>query len=175
MTRGYGASSLMRPRGGNLKNTRRESREVAFALLFEWSFKDDTLDEIIENAAVGSELPVDAFARALAGCAIEHCPEIDKIIGRYSEKWKVSRLSRVTLAVLRMSVCELLHFDDIPVGATINEAVELAKKFSTEDEAAYINGILGAFERARSGKAAAEPEQPAPEEAPPELGPAGAQ
>ena len=135
-----------------MKTKRRESRETAFALLFEWSFKDDTMDEIIEQATVGRELAIDSFAYELAQKTIEHCAEVDACIEQYSERWKLNRLSRVTLAVLRMAFCEMMHFDNIPVGATINEAVELAKKYSTEDEAAYINGILGTYNRNRIGK-----------------------
>ncbi|HHY51778.1 MAG TPA: hypothetical protein GX499_00855, partial [Clostridiales bacterium] len=61
--------------------------------------------------------------------------------------WRVSRLSKVTLAVLRLGLCEITRMEDIPLGATINEAVELCKKFATEEEAAYVNGILGRYGR----------------------------
>ena len=135
-----------------MKTKRRESRETAFALLFEWSFKDDTMDEIIEQATVGRELAIDSFAYELAQKTIEYQAEVDACIEQYSERWKLNRLSRVTLSVLRMAFCEMMHFDNIPVGATINEAVELAKKYSTEDEAAYINGILGTYNRNRTGE-----------------------
>lgn len=155
---------------------RRESRETAFALVFEWSFKDETLDEMIEHAAQSREIVVDDFAYALASKTIARAGELDELIGQYSDKWKLNRLSHVTLAVLRLSLCELTDFADIPVGATINEAVELLKKFATEQDAAYVNGILGAYDRERKGEVVVkkdlqlvfpEPEQPVPLE--PEL------
>lgn len=74
--------------------------------------------------------------------------EIDAEIDRYSEKWKVNRLPKVSLTVLRLAIGEMLYFRDIPVAATINEAVELAKKYSMQEDAAYINGVLGAFAKA---------------------------
>ena len=72
----------------------------------------------------------------------------DAEIDRYSEKWKVNRLPKVSLTVLRLAIGEMLYFRDIPVAATINEAVELAKKYSMQEDAAYINGVLGAFAKA---------------------------
>lgn len=128
---------------------RRESREAAFLLTFEWSFREDeTLDEIIELARDCRDAEYDDFAKMLVTKTINHCIQIDKLIEKYSDNWKLNRLSKVTLAVLRMSFCEMLLMDDIPVGATINEAVEIMKKFATEDEASFVNGILGAYHRA---------------------------
>ena len=132
---------------------RRESRETAFSLVFEWAFREEeTLDEIIENAAQGREIVVDDFAHTLAEKTIASAAELDSFIERYSDNWKINRLSHVTLAVLRLAFCELLYFSDIPAGATINEAVELLKKFATEQDASYANGILGAYERERRGE-----------------------
>lgn len=143
--------------------TRRESREIAFALLFEWSFHGENVDEMIENAGLAREAVVDSFARELTEKTIANREEIDGLIEQYSQGWKLGRISRVTLATLRLSFCELTRFGDIPVGATINEAVELVKKYGTEDEAAYLNGILGTFERVRKGFAP-EPAKPVKEE-----------
>lgn len=133
------------------KMTRRESRETAFALLFEWSFKDDDFDEIVNNAIIAREIVVDSFTRELADKVIENRDELDSLIGQYSQGWKLQRISKTALTVLRMSFCELTHFHDIPVGVSINEAVELLKKFGTDEEAAYLNGILGNFEKVRKG------------------------
>lgn len=133
------------------KPTRRESREIAFALMFEWSFQEMPLDEMIELAGLARRIEVDKFAYSLAERTIENRNEIDALITRYSQGWKLSRLSRTVLSVLRMSFCELTKFGDIPVGATINEAVELVKKYGTDEEAIYLNGILGSFEQVRKG------------------------
>lgn len=131
--------------------TRREARETAFALLFEWSFKsDETLEDIIGNAAVGRQLEVDDFARSLSSRAVDNVESLDSLIKEYSDKWKINRISKVSLAVLRLAFCELSLFPDIPAGATINEAVELVKTYATDEEAAYVNGILGTYERRRN-------------------------
>jgi N utilization substance protein B len=135
------------------KLKRSESRELACVLLFEWTFRDDeTLEEIIEHAEHCRELSVDAFAKELANAAIGHVQELDHLIGRFSANWKINRISRVTLSVLRLGLAELSLRDDIPAGAAINEAVELMKKYATPDEAAYVNGVLGAYHRSRKGE-----------------------
>ena len=134
--------------GGTARSSRRQSRETAFALLFEWSFKpEESLDELLALSAPDRGIEADEFARALCIRAMEHVAELDSLIETYSDNWKLSRISRVTLAILRLAFCELSLFDDIPTGATINEAVELGKTYTTEDEAAFINGILGAHAR----------------------------
>lgn len=134
-----------------VKPTRRESRETAFELLFEWSFKEDSLEEIIEMAGKARNAQVDDFARKLAGKAVASRDEIDALIGQYSQGRKLSRISKTALAVLRLCFCELTQFEEIPAGASINEGVELLKKYGTEEEAAYLNGILGSFDRVRKG------------------------
>lgn len=132
-----------------MKTNRRKSRDNAFCLLFEWSFHGDETDTMLQNAVEGRELEIDDFARALCTRAIENHESIDALIESYSETWKLSRLSKVTLAVLRLAFCELTLFDDIPLGATVNEAVELCKKYAGEEEASYVNGILGQYGRDR--------------------------
>lgn len=130
------------------KVKRRESRETTFTLLFEWSFREDeTIDEIIELAEHCRAVQVNDFARSLAEVTVNYRVQLDALIEDYSDKWKLNRLSRTTLAVLRMSFCELTRMEDIPVGVTINEAVELMKKYATPDEAAYVNGVLGTYTR----------------------------
>jgi len=136
------------PEGGKMsKMNRRKSRETAFFLLFEWSFHGDPFEALIQNAQSARELDADEFALQLCQRAIESAPELDGIIERYSESWKVNRLSKVTLTVLRLAFCEMTKMENIPLGATINEAVELCKKYASEDEAAFVNGILGRYGR----------------------------
>jgi N utilization substance protein B len=151
---------------------RRRSREAAFTLLFEWSFRpEEGLDELLANAGADREPKIDGFSKELCAKAMEHAAELDGNIEKYSDRWKLNRISKATLAVLRMAFCELSYFPGIPAGATINEAVELCKRFCTEDEAAYVNGVLGAFERDRRAGITREdmqPEEAEPEEAEPE-------
>lgn len=131
-----------------MKMKRREAREAAFALLFEWSFKEsENLSNIIAQATDARDLDIDTFTIDLTSRAMDNVEEIDSLIAKYSQKWKINRISKITLAALRLALSELLYFADIPPGATINEAVELVKKYGTEDEAAYLNGILGSYVR----------------------------
>ena len=124
---------------------RSEARDLAFHLIFERAFREDGLDEIVADAEEARMIEEDEFALSLARQVNDHLSEIDVAIDRYSDRWKVNRLSKVTLAVLRLAIGELMFFDDIPVAATINEAVELAKKYSTQEDANYVNGVLGAY------------------------------
>ena len=132
-----------------LKMNRRQSREAAFCLLFEWSFHGEPFDTMIKNALDARELEADEFAIELCRNTIEGANELDSLIEKYSESWKVNRLSKATLSVLRLALCEMTRMENIPLGATINEAVELCKKYATEDEAAFVNGILGEYGRSR--------------------------
>ena len=127
--------------------TRKEAREIAFAIVFESSFHSEGLDYILENAADGRDLslPDGSFAKELARITIEKRDEIDQIIASCSNHWKPGRMARATLAILRISVCEMYNFsDEVPASVSINEAVELAKLYGGDDDPGFVNGILGA-------------------------------
>ncbi|HWP52397.1 MAG TPA: transcription antitermination factor NusB [Clostridia bacterium] len=124
---------------------RRDAREAAFLLIFEKLFREETMDELIALAIDSRALELNDYSRRLVLTAAEKEDELDHNIEKYLTKWKINRLSRVTLAVLRLAACELAYFPDIPVRVTINEAIELAKKYATENDASYINGVLGSY------------------------------
>ena len=126
---------------------RREARQQAFILLFEQSFSRDTMEQIIDVAEAVTEKPLDEFAVRLATGAEAHLPELDERISKNSRGWKLHRLSKVSLAVLRLAIYELLFEKDIPVSVSINEAVELAKKYGGEEDAPFVNGVLGSVAR----------------------------
>ena len=125
--------------------TRRESRELAFILVFEKSFQGDdvTIIELIENALELEIFPTNAFAENLARKVYDNLQEVDSAINENLVGWSAKRISRVSRAILRVAVAELLY-SDIPVGVAINEAIEITKKYATADDAAYVNGVLGA-------------------------------
>ncbi len=127
--------------------TRRESRELAFVLLFEKSFSDTPLDEILENAGEAREVVRDPFALSLTEGVLAHTEEIDTQISECSHKWSKDRLSRVALAILRLAIYEMLWESSIPVSVSINEAVELAKRYGGDADASFINGVLGGIAR----------------------------
>lgn len=124
--------------------TRKEAREQAFIIIFEKEFNSEyTLDEIVDAAKEAELFEADGFAYALAVKTFESMDKLDEIIsGKLKGGWKISRISKVSLAVLRLAVCEMTQFSDIPVSVSINEAVELAKKYAAEDEFAFVNGVL---------------------------------
>ena len=89
------------------------------------------------------------FSTYLFKQVYEKLAEIDAVIEQYAIGWKKERISKVALSVLRLAICEILFVDSVPSGVSANEAVELAKKYATTDDAAFINGILGTFIRSR--------------------------
>lgn len=132
------------------QSNRRAAREQAFALLFELSFHPGaTLRDILDMR--GEDAP-DPFALELALCAESHLETLDEEIAKRLKSWKLNRISRASLALLRLAVCEMLYFDGIPVGASINEAVELAKIYAAEEDPKFINGVLGTIARERDAQ-----------------------
>ena len=121
--------------------TRHQSRQEAFCLLFEKSFSDMTLEEIIEGATETRDLQPNEFTMQLAQGTVDHVEELDAL------NWKLSRISKVSLAILRMAAYELMYVPQVPINVTVDEAVELAKQYAGEDEYAFINGVLGAVIR----------------------------
>lgn len=132
--------------------TRREAREQAFCILFEQAVGGEPVQDILQAANEARDFVPSAFAEAEAFGAEEHREELDRIISQNIKGWSIQRLSKVTLAVLRLSIYELLYDDSIPDGVAINEAVELAKKFGGKDDAPYVNGVLSSVVKARSSE-----------------------
>lgn len=126
---------------------RRKSRELAFILLFERCFDETDMQEIIDRAVEARDIEPDDFALRLAKGADEYTLENDQLIEEHAHRWSKARLSKVTLAILRLALYEMLYVDETPVSVAINEAVELAKTYGAEDEPPFINGILGAVAR----------------------------
>lgn len=111
-------------------------------------FTDETMAEILEKAQDARDVEVDAFASRLAVGASEKLDELDAVITPALHNWSRERLSRVALTVLRLAVHEMQTEKDNPVSVVINEAVELAKKYGGDDDASFINGVLGTLSRA---------------------------
>lgn len=126
--------------------TRSQSRENAFLILFEQQFTQP-LDEIIELAKESRELELDDFSMRLLDGVNAHTEELDSCFEQYLKKWKKSRLSKTALSILRLATYEINFEGDIPESVSINEAIELAKKYSGDEEAALINGVLGSVVR----------------------------
>ena len=129
--------------------TRREAREQAFIVLFEKIFDDEsTITEIVATAKEAELVKINSFAENTLNAVEEHFSEIDEIIEANSQDWTLGRLPKVSLAILRLAVAEIKYIDDVPNGVAVNEAVELAKKYGTNEDASFINGILGTIAKA---------------------------
>lgn len=131
--------------------TRHEARETAFIVLFEKLFRpDDSIDEIVSSAEESDFFEVDDYILTVADKVGEKQEEIDGMIEKNLVGWTIKRISKVSLAVLQLAVCEILYFDDIPVSVSINEAVEITKKYSTAQDASFVNGVLGSVSKSVS-------------------------
>ncbi len=123
---------------------RRRSRELAMQALFQIEMNQDHSMEDVELFCKHFRVSkhVKPFFLRLVEGVKEFQHDIDSLIVRFSENWKLSRMSRVDRNVIRIAVYELLHCDDIPPKVSINEAIDIGKRFGTEDSGAFINGIL---------------------------------
>lgn len=127
----------------NLK--RSEIREAAFFLTFEKLFSDEIPDAIIDAAYEVDEFEINEDAEKLFIAVNSKAPEIDEIISKYSDKRQFNRIPKVSIAILRIAIYEMLYDDKVPVNVAISEAVILAKKFSYAPDVQFVNGILGAY------------------------------
>lgn len=124
---------------------RSEAREHLMQMLFEMEVQGDYSQEARERYEANfleSSGQRDYMDRMFL-IFTEHRDDVDKALEEALERWKVSRLAKVDFAILRVAAAELLYMDDIPDSASINEAIELAKKFGSEDSGRFINGVLG--------------------------------
>ena len=126
---------------------RRKSREQALCLLFENTFGLQNTDEIILNEKDIREEDISEFSEQIFKEVLENLEKIDRYIEKNLNGWTKERISKTSISILRMAIFEILFCDDIPNSVSINEAVELAKKYSTKKEASYINGLLGSVNK----------------------------
>ena len=147
--------------------TRSNAREVAVHLIYEIDYTGEDPAQAIETrmdrsyySGLSAENDVYAerpskkqmdYIRRLVKLIDENRNEFDGFIERYSHGWKVDRISKTALAVLRCALCEIIYMDDIPDSAAINEAVELDKGYDEPDTVAFVNGVLGGFMRGEKG------------------------
>ena len=120
-------------------------------------FSPDHYETLRGENELYDELPDEkqmAYIRRLTELTMENRSEIDGYIERYAKGWKLERISKTALAVMRCAICEILYMDDIPNAAAINEAVELDKGYDEPDTVAFVNGVLGGFMRGEFGQTA---------------------
>ena len=126
------------------KLTRPEVREGAFLELYQMQF-GATLEEIDELNAEAFDMAKNEQTDEIVRGVIEHDEEICAVISKYSQKRAISRIAKVNLVILKIAVYEMKYCDIVPNAAAINEAVELAKKYSQKSDSGFINGILNSY------------------------------
>ena len=127
--------------------TRRQAREEAFILVFEKQFNSLDVSEILEIAKEVRDLEPDDYIEKVFSGVYDNLEAIDAIISQNAIGWKIHRISKVSLCILRLAIFEIKYLEDIPNSVSINEAVELAKKYATKEDASFINGILSTVEK----------------------------
>ncbi|HKS72115.1 MAG TPA: transcription antitermination factor NusB [Terriglobales bacterium] len=130
--------------------TRRKSRELVLQMLFQADMGRQKADEVRRtfwNERGGVTDEVRGFAEDLFRVACDRTPQIDEIIERHAENWRMERMAAVDRNVLRAAVAELLAFPATPRAVVINEALEIARKFSTPESVQFINGVLDSVGR----------------------------
>jgi N utilization substance protein B len=125
---------------------RTQARECALQILYQYEMNPEPLPEILEKFWSQQDETftedVRSFSEKLALGAVEHQTEIDKILEKYADNWELSRMAMIDRNVMRLATYELLYLADVPPKVTLNEAVNLAKKFSQEESGKFVNGIL---------------------------------
>ena len=124
---------------------RTQAREFALQILYQHEMNPQPLEELLasfweENATQPEE--VRSFANFLVRGTLDHITEIDEVLARYTENWQLNRMAAIDRNIMRFAVFELLYVEDIPPKVSINEAVNIAKKFSQEESGKFVNGVL---------------------------------
>ena len=144
------------------------AREIAIHLSYELSFTDRPIDELLDErltaevfSTLAEEDPIyneapnakqAEYIRRLVKGVNEHAAELDGYIAKYAKGWSFARIPLVASAIMRVAMFEILYMPEIPNGAAINEAVEIAKKYETPETVKFMNGILGSFVRQEVGE-----------------------
>ncbi len=122
---------------------RRKAREAVMGLLFEKEFnKEESAEEVFRLAEDAREIENDKYLTETYFGVLDNLEEIDALISSRSIGWKTNRMTKVSLSVMRIAAYEMKYCDDIPFSVSINEAIELCKKFDDDKAPAFVNGVL---------------------------------
>jgi len=127
-------------------STRHKARELALQILYSMDMLGDDTDELFDGLGelVSPKQAPSNFCRRLVRGVIDHRSDLDRIIEAHSSNWKVYRMSGVDRNILRLAAFEMLYCEDIPAKVSINEAIEMGKKFGTDETGPFVNGVLDA-------------------------------
>ena len=127
--------------------TRRDARETALQILYALELSQSSVSAVFQDLMPKCENPPPAvfFAKKIVEQTFEGRDEFNSFIRKFSANWKFERIAVLDLIIMRIAICEFLHFQDVPPKVSIDEAIELAKRFSTNKSSGFINGILDAI------------------------------
>jgi transcription antitermination protein NusB len=132
---------------GGMNMSRKEARESAMQLVYQISIGQTNADEILssyhDNLEVSLADEEKAYIDECVKGVEQNLSEIDSYIERFSRGWKVNRIAKVDMAIMRLALYEMLHMEGVPKVVSVNEAIELAKKYGGDNSPSFINGILG--------------------------------
>ena len=127
--------------------SRRDARDIAFKLVFEYEFSQTENQDALEEYTAGMDADDVAFVKEVYFGVTSHYEELSSKISENIEKFALDRLYKVDLAILLLAVYEICFVDPVPFKVSVDEALNLAKKYSTEKSGKYINGVLAKFAR----------------------------
>ena len=127
--------------------SRRDARDIAFKMVFEYTFNERENPDVLEEYCAGMEDDDVAYVKEVYFGVTSHYPELIEKVSANAEKFAVERLFKVDLAILLLAIYEIIYVESVPFKVSVDEALTLAKKYSTEKSSKYINGILAKFAR----------------------------
>lgn len=123
--------------------TRKEAREQVFLVLFQCNFfANRAPEEILERNLKNGSIKENKFTNQLCSAVFKNMAEINSLIQKYSFNWEQDRITKVSLAALRIAIAEIKYIEGIPIKVSLNEAIELTKKFANKEDALFVNGVL---------------------------------
>ncbi len=134
--------------------SRRKARELALQMLFQWELGEHTPQHVISTFLRSQRVDPEeeSFARSLFEGAVSEVSSLDRMIREHAQHWRLERMAAVDRNVIRLALYELLHYAATPPAVVINEALELARRFSSEDSVEFVNGVLDAIRKATNRK-----------------------
>ncbi|MCK4771333.1 MAG: transcription antitermination factor NusB [Candidatus Latescibacteria bacterium] len=130
---------------------RRKAREIVLQALYAQAINSESVEAVVDDQLSKSDYDeeVRGYVRRLACKVDEEKEELDKIIAERATNWEIGRIALIDKLILRMGLCELLYFPDIPCKVCINESIEITKKYSSADAKRFVNGILDSVYKER--------------------------
>ena len=129
--------------------SRRKSREYAMQMLYQWQLGGNTPEQVGASffQERGADSEVEGIARDLFQNVVTNVDRLDQLVREHAENWRLERIAAVDRNILRVALCELLYHPETPPNAAINEALEIARRFSGEDSVKFVNGVLDAIRK----------------------------